>query len=371
MRPEGGKVLTLVSHGLTRPDETVLRALEASDRHPRVSLFGDTLRSDMLDEKYLANAPSWRKAVYRLLPTALAQVLEAFVVMKKYSAIISWTEKLGLPLALLMKVTRRRVAHIGLFGWPAKGEKAFLLKHTYKQIDRIVMWSTIQREKVVNELNVPAERIAFIKWPVDQQFFRPMHMATDMICAVGSEMRDYPTLFRALEGLDIPCHIAAGTQIDKKTKWMEAVEQETQLPAHVTVGKKSILELRDLYARARFVVIPLHETETDNGVTCILEAFAMGKPVICSRTKGQIDVIDEGNTGLFVPVGNAEALRQAILHLWTHPQEAERMGIAARQWVERHATLEGFVQTVQHIVETVLDERGASQRGQKIMHHSS
>jgi glycosyltransferase involved in cell wall biosynthesis len=361
MREDRRRILTLVSHGLARPDEKVLRLLEASDRHPRVTIFGDALSSDVLDEKFLANAPRWRRTLYKLLPMPIAQVLEAIAIAKKYDAVISWSEKLGLPFALLMRVLGKTVPHVGLFGWPAKGEKAFLLRHTYKQFDRIVMWSTVQRNKVVHDLRVPAERIAFIKWPVDQQFFRPIERTMDMICAVGSEMRDYPTLIRALDGLGIPCHIAAGTLINKKSRWVKAVEQQKQLPFHIVVGKKTLLELRELYARSRFVVIPLHETETDNGITCILEAFAMGKAVICSRTIGQIDVIEEGTTGLFVPVHDVEALRKAIVHLWNSPQEAERMGRAARHWIERYATLDGFVHNIEQIVESVLAER----RGQR------
>jgi glycosyltransferase involved in cell wall biosynthesis len=356
MRVGSGRILTLVSHGLSRPDDKVLRDLEATDQYPRVTFFGDTLQSDMLDEKFLEKAPWWRKTLYSLLPTSLAQVFEAFVIANNYDAVISWTEKLGLPFALLLKLTGKSVPHIGLFGWPAKGEKALLLKHTYKQIDRIVMWSTVQRNKVVNDLRVPTDKIAFIKWPVDQQFFRPMPRASDMFSAVGSEMRDFPTLIKALDGLDIPCHIAAGTQINKQSEWVKTVEQMKGLPRHLTVGRKNVTELRELYARSRFVVIPLHQTETDNGITCILEAFAMGKAVICSRTKGQVDVIEEGNTGIFVPVGDPLALRKAILSLWNNPQEAERMGREARFWIERNATLEGFVQNIKTIIESVLQE---------------
>ncbi len=87
-----------------------------------------------------------------------------------------------------------------------------------------------------------------------------------------------------------------------------------------------LTELRDLYARSRFVVVPLHASDTDNGVTVILEAMAMGKAVICSRTRGQVDVIQEGVTGIYVPVGDAAALRAAILSLWAEPQRAQQMG---------------------------------------------
>lgn len=351
------KTLTLVASGLSHPDRACLKELEATDRYPRVTFYTEALNTDELDEKFLQRSPLWRRLFYKLLPITAAQVIEALIIQNKYDAVISWAEKLGLPLALLTKITRRRIPHVALFGWPAKGNKGVLLKYLHNEFDRIIMWSTVQREKVIKERGVPPSKIAFIKWPVDQQFFRPMSRATDMICAVGSEMRDYPTLIEAMRELPISCHIAAGTLIKKNTQWDKAVHEKRALPANVTVGRKTPLEIRELYARSRFVVIPLHESETDNGITCILEAFAMGKPVICSRTRGQVDVIEEGKTGIFVPVGDSAAMREAIERLWSDPDKAERMGREARKYIEEYATLEEFVRIVRQIVEKSVDDR--------------
>lgn len=352
------KTLTLVTGGLSRPDLGSLIEMETTDRHPRVVFFADALNTDELDEKFLERSPLWRRLFYKMMPISAAQVIEALIIKHKYDAVISWAEKLGLPLAILMKITRSRVPHIGLFGWPAIGNKGRLLRLFHRQFDRIIMWSTVQRDKVIKELGVPASKIVLIKWPVDQQFFRPMPGTTDMICAVGSEMRDYPTLIEAMRGLSVPCHIAAGTLIRKNTRWEKAVQNPKTLPPNVTVGRKSPMEIRELYARSRFVVIPLHPTETDNGITCILEAFAMGRPVICSRTRGQVDVIEEGRTGIFVPVGDSKAMQQAILELWNDPARAEEMGKNARMYIEEHATLDRFVKHVREIVVDCVSESG-------------
>jgi glycosyltransferase involved in cell wall biosynthesis len=88
--------------------------------------------------------------------------------------------------------------------------------------------------------------------------------------------------------------------------------------------------------------------------------MAMGKPVICSRTRGQVDVVEEGVTGMYVPVGDAAALRKAMLALWNDPQRAREMGRAARAHVEKHHTLENFTTTVRGAVESSLGGRQAS-----------
>jgi len=114
-----------------------------------------------------------------------------------------------------------------------------------------------------------------------------------------------------------------------------------------------------LMAVMQTVVVPLLPSDTDNGVTVILEAMAMGKPVICSRTRGQVDVIQEGVTGLYVPVGDAGALRAAILSLWNEPQRAQQMGRNARAAVEKHHTLEMFTATAKSAAEASLQGRPA------------
>ena len=72
-------------------------------------------------------------------------------------------------------------------------------------------------------------------------------------------------------------------------------------------GRKTFAELRALYARSRFVVVPLLPSDIDNGITSILEAFAMGKAVICTETAGQIGVLEHGVNCLRVPPFDVEA----------------------------------------------------------------
>jgi Glycosyl transferases group 1 len=78
--------------------------------------------------------------------------------------------------------------------------------------------------------------------------------------------------------------------------------------------------------------------------------MAMGKAAIVTRTRGQVDVVREGVSGLYVPPGDARGLRQAIEHLLAHPEEAARMGRAGRELVEANHTLDRYVERVARIV---------------------
>lgn len=347
------KTLTLISSGLGRPNASELARMEAADEYPRVSLYEKILQSDMLDEKYLQSVPFARQLVYKLVPSVIAQVLEAYVIRHKYDAVITWAERLGIPFALLLKLTNSRTPHITLNSWISKPKKAFMLKLVHSHIDRIILWTSVQRDFAVNVLNIAPSKIRFTRKFADQQFWRPIKAETDMICTAGAEMRDYPTLIEAMKGLDIKCHIAAGRTRGKMFPTVKVI-CDRPLPTNVTVGPKSYFELRKLYARSRFVVVPLLPSDTDNGLTCILEAMAMGKAVICSRTKGQIDVIKEGKTGMYVPQGDPIALRESIRYLWDHPDIAVRMGRQARKYIEDYHTIEQFVDSVRETAEDLI-----------------
>ncbi len=341
------RALTVVTAALPPADI----AKEEADEMPRRSLFGRTLNTDILDEQFLSRAPSWRRLLYRYLPFSTSSVLEAFFLRKKYDVIISWGEQPAMLLALLLMITGTNVPHISLMTWISKPKKARLLKLVYRKISAVILWSTVQYDFALNVLHLPAEHVRFVNPYTDQKFYRPMERETDMICSAGREMRDYPTLIEAMRGLpNIKCHIAVSLR-GKMYDTVRAAMNEKSMPPNVTVGNLPPTELRDLYARSKFVVIPLLPTDTDNGLTTIIEVMAMGKAVICSRVQGQVDLVREGVTGLYVPQGDPQALREAIKDLWEHPEVAERMGQEAIKIARSEYTIEQFVNAVRGIAE--------------------
>ncbi|MBI4547770.1 MAG: glycosyltransferase family 4 protein [Ignavibacteriae bacterium] len=367
------KTLLIVTTGLQRLDRAELLLKEAADEFPRVSLFGTKLNSDILDERYLKTVTLIRRFLYKLIPTAVAQVLEAFYIKNKYDVIISWSERRALLFALLLKLSGSNTKHVALMYWMSKPKQSILFHLVHNHFDRIITWSSVQRDYALNVLGIPASRIAFVRHPVDQQFWRPIKQETDMISSAGSEMRDYATLLEAMKGLNMKCHIA--TNEIRIVKNHTAVRLNKNrlgaLPPNVSIGFLQYKELRDLYARSRFVVVPLFPSDTDNGINTILEAMAMGKAVICSRIKGQVDVIREGKTGIFVPPGDSKALRNAIEYLWNNPSVAQQMGTEARLYIEKYHSIEQFVDDVKSLVEEVITKDKTKSKCMTSIHHES
>lgn len=61
----------------------------------------------------------------------------------------------------------------------------------------------------------------------------------------------------------------------------------------------------------------------------VLEAMATGLPVVATRVGGNPELVQDGLTGLLVPVGDAQALARAMLALVQDPARCEQMGRAA------------------------------------------
>jgi hypothetical protein len=136
------------------------------------------------------------------------------------------------------------------------------------------------------------------------------------------------------------------------------------LPPGVTTGAKSYVELRALYARSRFVVVPLVPSDNDSGINTIREAFAMGKAVICTETAGQVGILDPGRNCLLVPPFDAQALREAILELWNDPEKCDRLGQAGRELMLQHG-LEHWTTTLVTAVDEAVALRTAAGRTRK------
>ncbi len=168
------------------------------------------------------------------------------------------------------------------------------------------------------------------------------------------------TLLRAVRGLDIRVDLAVGHSFsatgDTSGKEVRARIGDIKgegLPPNVRLSTLSPPRLRELYASARFMVVPLQDLDYDAGVTAIVEAMAMAKAVIVTRTRGQVDVLRDGEQGLYVPPADPRAMRAAIEHLLAHPDEADRMGAAGHALVKRHHGLDAYTSKLVDIVRAV------------------
>jgi glycosyltransferase involved in cell wall biosynthesis len=62
----------------------------------------------------------------------------------------------------------------------------------------------------------------------------------------------------------------------------------------------------------------------------VIEAMAMGKPIVASDSGGPLEIIEDGRNGRLFRTGDADSLSHAVERLLSDPQEAARLGRNAR-----------------------------------------
>jgi len=93
--------------------------------------------------------------------------------------------------------------------------------------------------------------------------------------------------------------------------------------------------------------------------TIMLEAMALGRPVIASRVGGVYSVVHDRETGLLVPPSDSSQLADRILELLNDPVRARAIGEAARQMVRRDFSLQKMVEQTADVYRSVLAEAKA------------
>jgi glycosyltransferase involved in cell wall biosynthesis len=328
--------------------DEVFRAEVARQREPRLDVFqmAAALDARVIDFTDVdRSSDPIVKLVARTAGLSAAVALLGFRERSRCDAFFTTGEDIGLPLALLLKPTRARCSHtmIAHTLFPPKKQVFFKVGRVGNMFDRVLVYSTSEERLAIDKLGVPAAKVQRIYYHADEEFFRPDGRATepDLICAAGQLLRDYDCLLDAIEGLPVRVQVAAGSP------WIEQpLAPKRALPDNVTWGRLNRYELRELYARSALAVVPILQNHYQTGIATILEMMAMGKCVVATRTHGQTDTIVDGETGVYVPPGDPAALRAAIERLLADREQAARMGLAARKFIEQHAGLDLFVKTV-------------------------
>ena len=160
------------------------------------------------------------------------------------------------------------------------------------------------------------------------------HDETLRIAFVGQAVprKGLPLLLRAFEALreHIPCELTViGPTADELSPLLVDPRGVTALGKVDEATKQGVLEAADVLAA------PSLGGESFGMV--LTEAFAAGTPVIASDIAGYRDVVRDGVDGLLVPVGDAQALAEALRDLYDEPERRTAMAQAAAVDVERFA----------------------------------
>jgi len=80
-------------------------------------------------------------------------------------------------------------------------------------------------------------------------------------------------------------------------------------------------------------------SNNEGSPVALIEAMAAARPVVSTRVGGVPDVVHDGESGLLVPAGDADAFADALLQLLRNPEQATAFGLAGRKAVyPRHSS---------------------------------
>jgi glycosyltransferase involved in cell wall biosynthesis len=168
------------------------------------------------------------------------------------------------------------------------------------------------------------------------------------IFSAGREGRDFQTLISAAEGIDVEFIIVAGKDTLTKKTGLEGIKVPKNVRVFIEVP---FSQYADLLLKSKIVVVPLKYSSVAIGTTVILQAMSIGKPVIATKLPPLLDYIEDGKTGLFVKPANVQDLREKILFLLEHQEEAQRIGNNAK--AEFKFTGKVTSQSIGRIIENV------------------
>jgi glycosyltransferase involved in cell wall biosynthesis len=90
----------------------------------------------------------------------------------------------------------------------------------------------------------------------------------------------------------------------------------------------------------------------------LLEAMAMGKPVVASRVGGIPDLVEDGVNGLLVRPGNVKELADALKIMLNGKKLAQKMGNEGRERVKEQFSADAMVHSIEKVYREVLTKKG-------------
>lgn len=275
-----------------------------------------------------------------------------------YDLVVAWEGKNGFPYAVLRSLLGRKSPPLIILAFNIRGVISHflgLVRFGLRSVSRVVVFTPIEVEHYRRDLSLSQDQISYcphgwydpLRWydPEKVQKSEALARAGKFVFTSGRSYRDYETLARAIDGTDVNVKVSgrpfnlAGVELPKNME---------------TTGWLSNQEMQHYLYDTNFYVVPLQPITHAGGDSSLLQAMGFGKAVVATRAPSTETYIKHGETGLLVEPRDIEGMRKAILHLWCNPEEAKRMGQAARRLFEENHTINHLAQRVYGIAQEVL-----------------
>jgi glycosyltransferase involved in cell wall biosynthesis len=334
----------------------------------RYRLFGlDELQARGAETRHnleRARPPLWARTASRLINAILyraggyggdfASILGSLRAVNASDVVVSTVDTVGLPLVLLKRarLVRPPIVYTAI-GLPERlvqlrGER---MPRRYTQALRgcrcLVSYASSEADRLRERLGPGAPPVVFVPFGVDATAFRPASVEpdTDVVSIGADPRRDFDLLLGVAERHpELRLRLVASA---------ERARTFPMLPQNVAVETDISLEqVRARLAAARVVALPVLDNSYSGATTTLLQAMAMAKPVVVSRTDAIATgySLEDGVNCRLVAPGDGAALERAILEMLTGADAAAAIGTRARRTVERSLTWERYTNALWELV---------------------
>jgi UDP:flavonoid glycosyltransferase YjiC (YdhE family) len=184
-----------------------------------------------------------------------------------------------------------------------------------EQVDRVIVYASAQAAAL-------GEKGVFFPLPADGDLEAARRAAEpgEYVFSGGGAGRDYETLIEAVRGTGVPVELVVFRP-----------DSLGETPANVRViGPLPVKAFLTRMAGAVAVAVPLESFESPHGQTTLVQALALGKPVVATRSVGVVDYVTDGENGLLVEAGDTAGLRAALERLLADDDLRARLSAGAR-----------------------------------------
>jgi glycosyltransferase involved in cell wall biosynthesis len=225
--------------------------------------------------------------------------------------------------------------------WRNRLDLALTLGQDWLMVRQVRHIVAINRYAMAQYRGRTRARFYRIDVPIGDVFFAAPDVEPDLhtLLLVGgmNERKDPLTLLEALALLrprwpDLQLRVAGRVPGGAFGRRVEAVIQDRGLAQNVRfLGSLNQPALAEAYAASALTVLSSRQ-ETSPAV--LMEAMAGRRPVVATDVGGVREIVEEGETGLVVPPGDAPAMAGAIASFLEAPARAAAMGHRGRVLAE-------------------------------------
>ena len=167
---------------------------------------------------------------------------------------------------------------------------------------------------------------------------RTLKRHDDFIRAVARIVFQFPDTHFVLAGVDT-------SHSSEVHKHLEQLVVETGLQ-----GRFHFLGwVEDAAKLLRAIDVFVSASETESFGLAIAEAMAAGTAVVATATEGALEVIDDQETGLLVPIGDVTRIAESIALLLSDDEHRRQVGTRAREAVNSKFSLQRMVDEIEQI----------------------